>query len=131
VAHFRVRGISPEQAFTFTLADIHTDPDESDTELDALADVFVAVRQAGTEDDVILLGDLNVDEYHFGRLGQLPDIAYLRERGLTRLFVVGLATDFCVAYSALDARRLGFEVTVIEAGCRGIDVGGSLAAVCK
>ena len=53
---------------------------------------------------------------------------YLRERGLTRLFLVGLATDFCVAYSALDARRLGFEVTVIEAGCRGLDVGGSLAA---
>jgi|GEM_PF-43644 len=53
---------------------------------------------------------------------------YLRERGLTRLFLVGLATDFCVAYTALDARRLGFEVTVIEAGCRGIDVDGSLAA---
>jgi serine/threonine protein kinase len=53
---------------------------------------------------------------------------YLRERGLTRLFIVGLATDFCVAYSALDARRLGFEVTVIETGCRGIDVQGSLAA---
>jgi nicotinamidase/pyrazinamidase len=53
---------------------------------------------------------------------------YLRERGLTRLLIVGLATDFCVAYSALDARRLGFEVTVIEAGCRGIDVDGSLAA---
>jgi nicotinamidase/pyrazinamidase len=53
---------------------------------------------------------------------------YLRERGLTRLFLVGLATDFCVAYSALDARRLGFEVTVIEAACRGIDVGGSLEA---
>ena len=51
---------------------------------------------------------------------------YLRERGLTRLFIVGLATDFCVAYSALDARRLGFEVTVIEAACRGIDVDGSL-----
>lgn len=53
---------------------------------------------------------------------------YLRERGLTRLFIVGLATDFCVAYSALDARRLDFEVTVIEAGCRGIDVNGSLAS---
>ena len=53
---------------------------------------------------------------------------YLRERGLTRLFIVGLATDFCVAYTALDARRLGLEVTVIEAGCRGIDVDGSLAA---
>lgn len=52
---------------------------------------------------------------------------YLRERGLTRLFLVGLATDFCVAYSALDAQRLGFEVTVIESGCRGIDVDGSLA----
>jgi eukaryotic-like serine/threonine-protein kinase len=56
---------------------------------------------------------------------------YLRERGLTRLFMVGLATDFCIAYSALDARRLGFEVTVIEAGCRGIDVAGSLAAAWK
>jgi nicotinamidase/pyrazinamidase len=53
---------------------------------------------------------------------------YLRERGLHRVFLVGLATDFCVAYSALDARRLGFEVTVIEGACRGIDVDGSLAA---
>ena len=53
---------------------------------------------------------------------------YLRERGLTRIFIVGLATDFCVAYTALDARRLGFEVTVIDAGCRGMDVNGSVAA---
>lgn len=53
---------------------------------------------------------------------------YLRERGLSRLFIVGLATDFCVAYSALDARKLGFEVTVIEEGCRGIDVDGSVNA---
>jgi nicotinamidase/pyrazinamidase len=52
---------------------------------------------------------------------------YLRERGLTRLFIAGLATDFCVAYTALDARRLGFEVTVIENACRGIDTAGSLA----
>jgi nicotinamidase/pyrazinamidase len=53
---------------------------------------------------------------------------YLRERGLTRLFIAGLATDFCVAYSSLDARRLGFEVTVLENACRGIDVDGSFAA---
>ncbi len=53
---------------------------------------------------------------------------YLRERGLTQLFVVGLATDFCVAYTALDGRRLGFDVTVIEESCCGIDVNGSLAA---
>jgi hypothetical protein len=58
-----------------------------------------------------------------------PDI--FASAGLVRLFLVGLATDFCVAYSALDARRLGFEVTVIEAGCRGIDIAGSLAAAWK
>jgi nicotinamidase/pyrazinamidase len=52
---------------------------------------------------------------------------YLRERGLTRLFLVGLATDFCVHYSAMDARRLGFEAIVVDAGCRAIDLSGSLA----
>jgi nicotinamidase/pyrazinamidase len=52
---------------------------------------------------------------------------YLRERSLGRCFVAGLATDFCVAWTALDARRLGFEATVIEDACRGIDTGGSLA----
>jgi nicotinamidase/pyrazinamidase len=52
---------------------------------------------------------------------------YLRERGLARVFLAGLATDFCVAWSALDARKLGFQVIVIEDACRGIDVDGSLA----
>jgi nicotinamidase/pyrazinamidase len=52
---------------------------------------------------------------------------YLRERGFGRVFMAGLATDFCVNYSALDARRLGFDVVLIEAGCRAIDLGGSLA----
>jgi len=77
VARFRVRGVPAEQAFTFNLVDIHTDPDETATELDALADVFVGVQRNGSgEEDVILLGDLNVDEYHLGRLGQLPGIAH-------------------------------------------------------
>ncbi len=53
---------------------------------------------------------------------------YLRERGLRRIFLAGLATDFCVNFSAQDARRLGFDTYVIEDACRGIDVGGSLAA---
>jgi nicotinamidase/pyrazinamidase len=53
---------------------------------------------------------------------------YLRERGLTRVFVVGLALDFCVRYSAEDAKRLGFDVVVIEDACRGIDIGGSVKA---
>jgi nicotinamidase/pyrazinamidase len=51
---------------------------------------------------------------------------YLKERGLTRLAMAGLATDFCVAYSALDAARLGFEVSVAMDACRAIDLGGSL-----
>ncbi|HXF55102.1 MAG TPA: bifunctional nicotinamidase/pyrazinamidase [Hyphomicrobiaceae bacterium] len=53
---------------------------------------------------------------------------YLRERGLTRVFLAGLAFDFCVRYSAEDARRCGFEVVVIEDACRGIDMAGSVAA---
>jgi nicotinamidase/pyrazinamidase len=53
---------------------------------------------------------------------------YLRERGIERLFLVGLATDFCVAYSALDARRQGFAAVVIEDATRAIDLEGSLAA---
>ncbi len=51
---------------------------------------------------------------------------YLRERGLRRLFLAGLATDFCVAWSALDGRAAGFEVHVVEDACRGIDAQGSL-----
>jgi nicotinamidase/pyrazinamidase len=52
---------------------------------------------------------------------------YLRERGLQRVFLAGLATDFCVAWSALDARKAGFAALVIEDATRGIDTGGSLA----
>ena len=51
---------------------------------------------------------------------------YLRERGVDRIFICGLATDFCVKWSALDARREGFEVTVIADACRAIDINGSL-----
>lgn len=54
---------------------------------------------------------------------------YLRERGLTRVFICGLAYDFCVGYSALDARRLGFEAVVIRDACRAIDLNGSAAAM--
>jgi nicotinamidase/pyrazinamidase len=53
---------------------------------------------------------------------------YLKARGITTVFVCGLATDFCVAWTALDARKAGFGVYVIEDACRAIDLNGSLAA---
>ena len=56
---------------------------------------------------------------------------YLRGRGIRRVFLAGLATDFCVMWSATDARKLGFEAAVIEDACRHIDVGGSLNAAWK
>ena len=53
---------------------------------------------------------------------------YLQDRGARKLTLVGLATDYCVAYSALDAAKLGYQVTVLEGACRAIDLNGSLAA---
>jgi len=51
---------------------------------------------------------------------------YLKERGFERVTLCGLATDFCVLYSAIDGREAGFEVKVVTSACRGIDVDGSL-----
>lgn len=53
---------------------------------------------------------------------------YFSSRGITDLYLCGLATDFCVAWSAEDARRFGFKATIIEDACRAIDLNGSLAA---
>ena len=76
-ARFRTRANPPESAFTFWMVDIHTDPDEVPQEVDALADVFVAMQQARPdEDDVILLGDLNAAPKQFGRIAQIPNIGW-------------------------------------------------------
>jgi nicotinamidase/pyrazinamidase len=53
---------------------------------------------------------------------------YLRERGIKKVFVTGLATDFCVEWTALDARKAAFETYVVEDGCRGLNLNGSVAA---
>jgi nicotinamidase/pyrazinamidase len=53
---------------------------------------------------------------------------YLRTRGIESVILVGLATDYCVNFSAVDAARLGFQVTVVESLCRAIDLDGSLSA---
>lgn len=57
--------------------------------------------------------------------------SYLKERGITTLYVVGLATDFCVAWTAMDGVRSGFTVSVIEDAARAIDLNGSLEAAWK
>ena len=56
---------------------------------------------------------------------------YLKERGITHVTLAGLATDFCVAFSAIDAAKLGLAATVYMEGCRAIDLDGSLAAMTK
>ena len=77
VATFRVRSARTANPFTFTLINIHTDPDEVQWEVDALDDVFVRVqRDRIREDDVIMLGDFNASEYRLGQLGQLPGMAW-------------------------------------------------------
>jgi len=62
------------------------------------------------------------------RLTRTGLTGYLRERGLSRLFVAGLAYDYCVRYSAIDSMRAGFETYVVEDACRAIGVGNSVAA---
>jgi endonuclease/exonuclease/phosphatase family metal-dependent hydrolase len=76
-ARFRVRTNPPEAGFSFWLVDIHTDPDEVPQEVDALANVFVAMKSLRPdEDDVILLGDLNAGPPQFGRIKQIPGIGW-------------------------------------------------------
>ena len=78
VSAFRARGPPTDQAFTFSLINIHTDPDETTQELNALDDVFRAVLGDGRgEDDVILLGDLNVDDENLGQLGEVSGVAWM------------------------------------------------------
>lgn len=75
VGWFRTRTVPLEQAFTFSLINIHTDPDEVDQEINWLDDVFRAVQSdARQEDDAIILGDFNASEKKFGELGQIANI---------------------------------------------------------
>lgn len=75
VAEFRVRGPPPSEAFTFMLVNVLVDPRRVPKELDALADVYRAARDSGHgEDDIIMLGDLESDPEHLGRLGSVPGL---------------------------------------------------------
>jgi len=97
VAQFRVRGPAPTEAFTFVLVNIHTDPDETTDELNVMADVYRAVRQtSGGEDDIIILGDLNVDDQHLGRLGEIPGIRPIVRGVFTNTRQTALYDNFIV-----------------------------------
>ncbi len=75
VAAFQAKGPAAHEAFTFTLINVHTPADRVEAELDLLASVYRAVRDDGRrEDDIILLGDLGVDDEHLGQLGQVANV---------------------------------------------------------
>lgn len=125
IARFQARSSSTQPGFSFILANIHTDPDETDTELDALGDVFVSLQQNGwQEDDVILLGDLNVSYREFGKLGQVPNIAYTVQGQPTNtrgtksydniVFDRLATTEFTGAAGILDLQR-EFSLTMDQA----------------
>ncbi|QDT99353.1 exonuclease/endonuclease/phosphatase family protein [Gimesia aquarii] len=77
IAHFQTLSSSSKQPFTFSLINIHTDPDETKQELNVLDDVYRVVSNDGSqEDDVILLGDLNVNDRNLGELGLVPDLMW-------------------------------------------------------
>ncbi len=125
VGWFRVRGPEPDRAFTFTLVNVHTDPDEVASEINVLDDVLRLVRDDGrSEDDVILLGDFNTDEHHLGELASLPGIAWA-VHGLptnTRqtaqydnlLFQQPITAEFTGQAGVLDFMRL-YNLTLEEA----------------
>ncbi len=80
VAAFRARGAPPEEAFTFTLVNVHTDPDEAVEEINVLDDVYYAVRYDGRgEDDVLLLGDFNAGPRQFAAFAAVPYLYWVIE----------------------------------------------------
>lgn len=125
VAPFRTRGAPREQAFTFTLVNVHTDPDEALAELNVLDDVYFAVRNDGRgEDDIILLGDFNADDRRLGELGRVPELAPVLTRVATNtrgtamydnIFVSTRATlEYAGRFGVVDVLR-EFNLTMQEA----------------
>ncbi len=99
------------------------------------AEIAETLAVKGTEFNVRKGTNPEVDSYSafFEADGKSKTILadWLREQGITEVFLCGLATDFCVSWSALDAVREGFKTFIIEDACRGIDVGGSMEAAKK
>ncbi|WP_277041822.1 bifunctional nicotinamidase/pyrazinamidase [Turicimonas muris] len=99
------------------------------------AEIAETLAVKGTEFNVRKGANPEVDSYSafFEADGKSKTILadWLREQGITEVFLCGLATDFCVSWSALDAVKEGFKTFIIEDACRGIDVDGSMEAAKK
>lgn len=99
------------------------------------AEIAETLAVKGTEFNVRKGANPEVDSYSafFEPDGKSKTILadWLREQGITEVFLCGLATDFCVSWSALDAVKEGFKTFIIEDACRGIDVDGSMEAAKK
>ncbi len=89
-----------------------------------LLDNAELILRKGFRNDIDSYSAFNEND-HITRTGLT---GYLRERGLGRIFLTGLAYDFCVRHSAIDSMRAGFETYVVEDACKSIDLGGSIAA---
>lgn len=99
------------------------------------AEIAETLAVKGTEFNVRKGTNPEVDSYSafFEADGKSKTILadWLRDQGITEVFLCGLATDFCVSWSALDAVKEGFKTSIIEDACRGIDVGGSMEVAKK
>lgn len=99
------------------------------------AEIAEALQLTGTEFNVKKGTNSELDSYSafYEADGKSKTVLaqWLKEQGITDLYVCGLATDFCVSWSALDAVKEGFKTYIIEDACRGIDVNGSMAAAKK
>jgi len=94
----------------------------------AQARQIASVLRLRTGDEIALVADGAEAVVALETVRPTSVIAVVRERGFTRVTLCGLATDFCVAWTALDAHKLGFDAAVIDDACRAIDMQGSLAA---
>ena len=116
--------VHSRRPWTFTLINIHTDPDVAEQEVNVLDDVIRRLQSAGVDDDVILLGDLNVSERHFGDLLVMPNLMWTvtREPTNTRrsqtydnIVFSGIATSEFSGVAGVIDLQAEYELTLDEA----------------
>ena len=124
VASFRVVGALSGNAWTFTLVNIHTDPDEVQREVNVLDDVIHFVRRYSPEDDVILLGDLNANPHQLGDLGRMPNLMWTvtgqptntrRTKAYDNILFSGTSTAEYTGYAGVIDLQTEYALTLQQA----------------